>query len=78
MAAWQWGGWTSGELAERWGWRVQSWESLVIWWHRQMAEVVQAMHGAVHGRGFGADGLTSFLPQPPADWGPLARVTGAG
>lgn len=42
----------------------QSWESLVIWWHRQMAEVVQAMHGAVHGRGFGAGGLTSFLPRP--------------
>ena len=56
----------------------QSWENLVIWWHRQMAEVVQAMHGAVHGRGVGAVGLTSVLPQPPADWGPLARVTGAG
>lgn len=36
------------------------------------------VHAAVHGRGFGADGLTSFLLPPPADCGPLARVTDAG
>ena len=33
---------------------------------------------AAHGRGFGADSLTSFLLPPPADCGPLTRVTDAG
>lgn len=44
MATLQWGGWTRGALAGRWGAGVwPSWESLVIWWHRQGAEAVQAM-----------------------------------
>ena len=43
MATLQWGGGTRGALAEWGGGGVwQSWESLVIWWHRQGAEVVEA------------------------------------
>lgn len=33
------------------------------------------MPAAAQGRGFGAEGLTSFLLPPPADCGPLTRVT---
>ena len=42
MAVWQWGGWSNGmrgAVAES----CTGGEGLVVWWHKQAAEVVQAM-----------------------------------